>query len=266
MKKVKITLSFLLLILLCVIFQNFLMLFNYIIALILHELAHLFISLKCGYKLKQFKLSMFGVCVELDEKIDDKNSFAINIAGPVFNLFLCLVCLASYWLFPITFKVLNNFCIANLTLAVFNLLPIYPLDGGKIFASMFKNNKSYKLFDKIVRYFLCSICLILFVVSCFYKANWFLCVIAVFFITSKPREENKLTIFKYASNKKIEKVVLLKITGEENLFELLKKINCKNYTIFYLNKNSHFINEDEIIELSTKFPLISKVKEVFENF
>ena len=253
MKKVKITLSFLLLILLCVIFQNFLMLFNYIIALILHELAHLFISLKCGYKLKQFKLSMFGVAVELDEKIDDKNSFAINIAGPVFNLFLCLVCLSSYWLFPATFKVLNNFCIANLTLAVFNLLPIYPLDGGKIFASMFRNNKSYKFFDKIVRYFLSVICLVLFVVSCFYKANWFLCVIAVFFITSKPREENKLTIFKYASNKKIEKVVLLKITGEENLFELLKKINCKNYTIFYLNKNSHFINEDEIIELSTAF-------------
>ena len=149
MKKFKIGFSFLLLILICAITQNFLLLINYLLALTFHELAHLFIALKRGYTLKKFKLSLFGVSVELTENVEDKDAFAINMAGPVLNLFLCLICVAFYWFIPNSYQVLNVFCISNLTLGFFNLLPIYPLDGGKIFISII-GAKKYKRVEKFI--------------------------------------------------------------------------------------------------------------------
>ena len=162
MKKFKVGISFLLLVLVCVVFQKFTLLINYILALMLHELAHIFVATKCGYTLKEFKLSLFGVAVELNEKIDEKDSFAINISGPFFNLFLCLICVALYWLIPVSFSILNTFCISNLTLAIFNLLPIYPLDGFKLVEVFSKYKNPYVEF----MYKYGNLILILFVVFC----------------------------------------------------------------------------------------------------
>ena len=73
-----------------------------------------------------------------------------------------------------------------------------------------------------------------------------------------------MSLFKYSKNKKIEKVEILKLTGDETLFELLKKIQSRRYTIFYLNQTTpKYIDEDEIIELSTKYPLTHTLVEIF---
>lgn len=261
MKKFKFSISFLLLVFICVVANKLLLLINYILALTLHELAHVYIATKKGYSLKEFKLSLFGVSIQLNEQIDDNDSFAINIAGPVFNLLLCLICVAMYWLIPVSYKFLNLFCVSNLTLAVFNLLPIYPLDGGKIFASITEKFK-YRKLEKLIRYGLSAVTLICFVTSCFYSVNWFFLVLFVFLITSKGRENNKMSLFKFSKSKNFNKVELLKTSGDESLFELLKKIQSKKYTIFYFNLNKPtYIDEDEVIELSTKYPLSTKLKE-----
>jgi len=263
MKKFKVGISFLLLVLVCVVCQKFTLLINYILALILHELAHIFVATKRGYTLKEFKLSLFGVAVELNEKIDEKDSFAINISGPFFNLFLCLICVAFYWLIPISFSILNTFCISNLTLAIFNLLPIYPLDGGKIFYSIM-GIKKYKIFEKLICLSLGILFAIIFIFNIFHKTKWIFLLLAIFFLTNKSKRGNEMSLFKYSKNKKIEKVEILKLTGNETLFELLKKIQTKRYTIFYLNQTKpKYIDEDEIIELSTKFPLASTINLIY---
>ncbi|MBQ8615437.1 MAG: hypothetical protein IJ415_02605, partial [Clostridia bacterium] len=133
MKKFKIGPSFFLLIVVCIMTKNIVLMLNYLLALFLHEIAHLWVAGKRGYSLRTIKLDMFGLAVDLNEKVDDKDQFAINIAGPVCNLFVCVLCLATYWLIPTSYIYLNTFCFSNLILAIFNLLPVYPLDGGKIF-------------------------------------------------------------------------------------------------------------------------------------
>ena len=132
MKKVKLGASLILLVLLAILTNSFSLIINYLLALTLHELAHLFVATKLGYSLKFIKLDMFGLSIELNEAIADKDSFKINVAGPVFNLLLCVICMALYWLLPLSYFYLNTFCFANLVLAIFNLLPIYPLDGYRI--------------------------------------------------------------------------------------------------------------------------------------
>lgn len=264
MKKFRIGISFLLLVIVCIFTKNILLLTNYILALFIHELAHLLVATKRGYSLRQMRLDIFGLSLKLDEKIDDRDAFAINIAGPLVNLLLVVLCMATYWLVPKSFHYLNNFCIANLILAVFNMLPIYPLDGGKIVSSIFNSNKTYRRADTIIRVILTALSIGLFVYSCMHIINICWLLLAIFFISSRCQSKPTLSIIKYSKNKHIDKVVMYKITGEERIYDLLKKINKTKYTIFYyrLGKN-HYIDEDHVIHLSTKIPLKTKVKDLY---
>ena len=209
------------------------------------------------------KIDLFGLTVDLNEKINADDEFAINIAGPVFNLFLCLLCVALYWLVPHSYSFLKPFCCANLMLALFNLLPIYPLDGSKLLKTIIKDEKIYIKVDKIIRYLIATIFFGLFLVSIFVKINVFLLLVAIFFLFSKNKPSPSLSIFKYTKPKDIEKVVLLKITKDTNLFNIIKLIKRHRYTIFYYkNEKNNYIDQDTVIDYATKYPLTTTIREI----
>lgn len=261
MKKIKFGKSFFLLILVCLIFKKSVIFFNYLSALILHEIAHLLVAKSKGYSLKCIKFDILGMSVDLNEKIEDSDNFSINIAGPLCNLIIVLFCMALYWLIPVSFKFLNLFCVSNLTLAVFNILPIYPLDGGKIFNSLIKNNKTYNILGVAIRIIFVVVFVVLFLLSFKTNANYFYLVFAIFFATSSKKRAPTLSIFKN-SNKKFEEIRFVKVDCNQNLYDLIKKIKSNKYTIFYHSETNKFINEDDLIALATSFPLSTNVKDI----
>lgn len=265
MKKVKIGPSFLLLVIFCIISGNIILFINYLLALLLHEMAHLLVAGQRGYSLKQVKLDMFGLAVDLNEKIDDKDQFAINIAGPICNLLLSVFCVATYWLIPSSYIYLNTFCFCNLMLAIFNLLPVYPLDGGKIFRAMIKSDKVYKALDLVIRYSLACLCIFAFIFSCRNVPNLLLLVLSIFFITNKLDKTPTMSIFKYRKNKHFEKVVILKVDETATLFSLIKQIKSHYYTIFYVPKLNKYFDEDMVINLSLKNPLTTQILDLKNN-
>lgn len=262
MKKFKVGISFFVLVLLCVLTNQLMLLFNYFVALILHELAHLLVATSKGYKLKQMHLSICGLFIKLDEQIEDKDAFLINIAGPSLNLLLSVFCIAVFWLVPASYSYLNTFCVANLALAVFNLLPVYPLDGGKVINGMFKNKKHFKLFNNVAKYTLFALFASLFIYSCFNLINYFYLIMALFFLTLTDYNAPTMSVFKFDKHKKIEKVILLKAKPTETLFTLLKQLKNGNYTIFYCKEHpKSYLDEDDIINLATKYPLTTQIKD-----
>ncbi len=262
MKKFKVGLSFLLFIIFSLIFNKIALVFNYLLALSLHELAHLFVAVKSGYTLKIARLDMFGLSIELNEQIDHKDSFKINIAGPFFNLLLALICMALYWLIPTCYIYLNTFCFSNIIIAIFNLLPVYPLDGGKIFRGMVKSDKAYVILDRVIRYSLAGLFICAFVFSCFGSPNLILLIFAIFFLFTGREKTPTMSIFKYRQNKHFDKVVILKVEETETLFSLIKQIKPHNYTIFYVPKLNKYFDEDNVIELSLQHSLTSKLIEI----
>ncbi len=262
MKKFKISPSFFLLVLFCVLTNRIVLIFNYILALLLHELAHLFVATNCGYSLKLIKLDLFGLSVELNERIDDKDSFKINIAGPCFNLLLCLICVSFYWFVPRSFFYLNQFCFCNLILAVFNLLPIYPLDGGKIFRGIIKSDKVYRILDCLIRSLFAGLCVLMFVSSCFVAPNVLFLLLGLFFILSKGEKVSTMSIFKFKQKKSFDKVIILKVCENETLFNMIKQIKSHHYTIFYVPTLNKYYDEDDIIDLSLKNLLTTQIQDV----
>lgn len=116
----------------------------YLIALLfslLHELAHLALARLFGYTPARITMNMFGEVLHLREaKIFPEHQVLIHLAGPLFNLAAAFISFffavrdpySFYFAFEGVLSPLEAVVVINLFLALFNLIPCFPLDGGKV--------------------------------------------------------------------------------------------------------------------------------------
>lgn len=95
---------------------------------ILHELGHIIVGLCMGLKIQTMKIMPMGVSVLFQLQKQNRNTkFWVSIAGPITNFVLAAIILAM----P-EFILQETMIYINILVGTFNLLPIYPLDGGRI--------------------------------------------------------------------------------------------------------------------------------------
>jgi Zn-dependent protease len=171
-KNIKITISFTFfaLIILLVIFNKNDFLYLTCIFAIFHEFGHLFALNKFGVKISEFKISLFGANIKTEsfKKIPIKNEIIILFSGPLINFTFSIV-LYFINLF-IKNEMFNKLILINLGLAIFNLLPFYNFDGGKIIETLFK----YKLKEKTADILLTCISIIVLIPMTLFSINAFL--------------------------------------------------------------------------------------------
>jgi Zn-dependent protease/predicted transcriptional regulator len=109
------------------------------VSLILHELSHSLVARSYGLKVGGITLFIFGGVAELEEEPHDaKSEFLIAIAGPLMSLFLAgffygaSSLTASGAEVGLVGAVFGYLALINLVLAVFNMIPAFPLDGGRM--------------------------------------------------------------------------------------------------------------------------------------
>ncbi len=110
-------------------------------SVLLHELAHSFVAIGEGLKVRDITLFFLGGMANLEKECKtSKGSFKIAISGPIVSLLLAfLMILLSNNLSGSNFIISNLFKQVgslNLLIGLFNLLPIIPLDGGVILKSL----------------------------------------------------------------------------------------------------------------------------------
>lgn len=149
-------------------------------ALLLHELGHAAAARVRGYVVKRMVLLPFGAMMSVEENFDRTSGVIIGLAGPVVNLITALMVLGLWWLFPACYSATFYFFYANLTLAVFNLLPVYPLDGSRVVLGLCKNKLKAVKGLQIAGICVSAAALALFIASAFFRINFSLGIIAVF--------------------------------------------------------------------------------------
>lgn len=127
---------------------------EYLIAFVsitLHELGHMAAALIRGRRPERMDVSPLGLSVVLDERdLTRADALLIFSAGPAVNLLL-----AALW--RTAAHILDwppersFFFDTNLCLAVFNLIPAVPLDGGRILWELLAGRTGYRLAGKISR-------------------------------------------------------------------------------------------------------------------
>ncbi|MCB1098435.1 MAG: site-2 protease family protein [Verrucomicrobiae bacterium] len=113
------------------------------VSIVLHELGHSLVSRRCGMSIRGITLFIFGGVAEMDDEPPDaKSEFLVAIASPVISAVTAFafygMCLDSEFLRlpPAALAMLSYLGFVNGLMFIFNTVPAFPLDGGRILRAL----------------------------------------------------------------------------------------------------------------------------------
>ena len=246
-------------------FGWFLHFFIYLIVLLLHEYSHYIVAKRLGYMLNSLSFMPYGAGLGGKNcAIKNSHEILISLAGPLCNIILVIISVCLWWCFPTIYYYTEIFVVSNLSLAIFNLLPIFPLDGGRVLVCLLSSKinkvKVYKIM-KILGFIFSFVFAILFFISVFYEINLTLIFISIFLFLSCFG--NDVNIYFDRTNiqnlkKEISSVMQVKsyvINSSTPVYKLLKYINSNTYSIFYL------INNNKVVKVLTETEVLNLISE-----
>lgn len=160
-----------------------------IVFAMIHELGHLIAGLAMGMRPEKMELKPYGVSIsfkltpkDYNQKIIKGNLLEVKkifvaLAGPLTNLLIIFIAI------NVEINLFSNLMIiyANLLLILFNLLPIYPLDGGRILKGIlhiFFGKRNSEKYMNIFSFFVLILVTFVASIGVYYMEN-----ISIFFIT-----------------------------------------------------------------------------------
>ena len=107
-----------------------------------HELAHLLTARAYGFRVLGLELFPFGGAAYCDDLFEGRKleESIIALAGPAFNVVLLFGAQVLRWQGVWAGELADDFVRYNFWLAAFNLMPVLPLDGGRVVRALFAGN------------------------------------------------------------------------------------------------------------------------------
>lgn len=180
---------------------------------IIHEIGHVLTGIILGFKPKNIEVLPIGIsacfymqCDDYNKKINYANRFVlkkviISCAGPITNFIIAII----FYFFDFSiFNISREFIIyTNLIIGIFNLIPIYPLDGGRIIKNILHIKiglkESYK-YTKIIANLSIIILTIFSSMAILYLKNISIVLILIYLwgivIIQNKKYESKMNIYK----------------------------------------------------------------------
>ena len=121
-------------------------------AILTHELGHIVLSKLCHVPVTGLSLDLFGARLQLDGMVSYGQEFFIALGGPLVNLLTAGVLYATLgeavwqdggWV--------STFFVASMALAIFNLLPVGTMDGGRMLSAVLSCWWSPALADGVLK-------------------------------------------------------------------------------------------------------------------
>lgn len=183
-----------------------------------HELTHSLVAKKFGIGVRDITLLPIGGVASMDKMPENpKQEFLISVAGPLFNIILAFVLFFIFyhaaWMPREILKNpgfgdnwLNTIALIpwmNVILAVFNLLPAFPMDGGRVLRSLLATKIDYGRATKIAVN-IGHVFAIIFGYFGFIYGNIIWILIAVFIYMAASAEETQINLKETLKNFKVK--------------------------------------------------------------
>ena len=226
----------------------------YALTALLHECGHIFCASRLGFKCEKISLMPYGASViGSTEGIRVKDEIFLALAGPAVNGFICVLCAGLWWFYPITYAYTDTVFRANAVMLAINLLPAYPLDGGRVAGCILGRFMLAKRAKLVLRAVSIIISVTLVAVFFFALRNISLLIFSAFLLCSAFERDGVLTRITYRAKKvkrgrEMRHVIL---TERSTFKDALRYVDDGKYCVFQHFSNGMLdeITEEELFEL-----------------
>ncbi|AKU06439.1 M50 family metallopeptidase [Haloferax gibbonsii] len=216
---------------------------------LLHEFGHSLVAMRYGYEIESITLWLFGGVARFKEIPEDwKQEFTIAVAGPLVSVAIGVVSYAGFVLLPESQApaqfVLGYLALVNVSLAVFNMLPGFPMDGGRVLRALLARNRPHAKATQMAAEVGKVFAFLLGLFGLFF--NLFLVALA-FFIYMGASGEAQQTVLKATFQDVVVRDIM---TGRENLdvvdertsvAELLERMFVERHTGYPVLRNGNLV-------------------------
>lgn len=230
-----------------------------------HELVHYVFARLYGFYGLGIEFMAVGAALNFKE-LDDaepKQDLIISLSGPMFNIIMAAIFYIlskKYY-----FNELNMLFLGNLAIGIFNLIPGFPLDGGRILRDLFCYKYNYRKSNKIMIdiSIITGILLMFFYVLLFFKGfnNFSIGIVGIFIIIAALKENERIPYiimgdiikkkYKFIKKGYIENKVI-SVYYKKDLLSLMSVFDKNKYNVFIIlddqMKVLDIVYENDIVE------------------
>ncbi|ABR55329.1 CBS domain containing protein [Methanococcus vannielii SB] len=249
--------------------EGFILYVSLFTSVILHELGHSYVAKKYGVKIEKILLLPIGGMAMMDE-ISREGELKIALSGPLVSLVLgtVLLLLSSVKDYVLAdYSLFQTVGALNILLGLFNLIPAFPMDGGRVFRALISklSNLSYvkatKIASTIGQYF--SLLLLLFGLINF---NVILVLISIFIYFGASQEYRALvanTLFENVSAKDIMSKNIIYVNSNETVDDVLNLMLKHRFLGYPVVEDEKIVGTITINELNSA-QKSDKIKDLME--
>ncbi len=212
----------------------------------LHECGHILMIYFCNYKFVKVEFFPFGGITHVDKPINSSINKEILIAtsGIMIQLilgFLVFFLQKNHIYFFENYELFHTY---NITILLFNCLPIIPLDGSIVMHSFiekfFSFETSFRIYEIISCFFLFFF---LFINYIFHFNNYFICMVLLteFFLLKK---EEKYIVYRFYLERTLREYPYKKIKNEKN--NSIRSL--KKETLHFFYEDNRYLHEKEYLQ------------------
>lgn len=235
---------------------------------LIHELGHYVAASIVHWRVEKMVLWIFGGILYTDEHFNRplREEVFVTMFGPLQHIFLYGVIYALSFIPHVPPTLLEQALFFNTVILLFNLLPIYPLDGGKfllyLFAYMFPFSFAYRFMLYVTFGVLVIFCLIMYITFPFTLSIYLVCLFLFIenFFAWKNRTYAQMRFLLGRMNRFTESFVthFIFVRQEERLYDVLKKWKRYRQNVVIIEDSLKQLTEKQLLHLFKKTPNIRK--------
>ncbi|HHT63061.1 MAG: site-2 protease family protein [Bacillota bacterium] len=251
--------------------------------ILIHELGHVFCAVFWGMRVDTFELFPLGGVARMENLYVGSlgKEIVLYLTGPLVNFFLGGVCFALcfYLKEKETMAFLGQ---ASLAIGLFNLIPAWPLDGGRIFQAILSRLAGYLYAARFVSLIGQLWAVIFFIYGVWAMAyspvnlHWWIIAVFLFYLNKREKGIVYLSFMHYLTQKKKEieggeflPALILVSLPKVTVIKIIERLVPHRYHLIYVldaqGRIIGLITEDTIIDLFFQGRMHISLGEVFKK-
>jgi stage IV sporulation protein FB len=226
----------------------------------IHEMGHVLAAHYFGWRIQKVELLPFGGVAVMEEHGNKplREEVIVLIAGPLQHVWIMLLCYGLFQAGIMEGELYHFLMWNNVTLLSFNLIPIWPLDGGKLLFCLLSTRYAFRLahyYTLLLSFSLCTVMLVVAIVLIPYNLTMWVILVFLFFSVWIEWKQRTFVFLRfllerhYGNRERAVYLKPIKVMENEKIYKVLLKFQrgYKHPIIVQRKDGERTLDEKELL-------------------